>query len=229
MDWLRRLAGCLAVCFALVGGEAVADDPFAAGVRPTDALTPEEELKAFRVPPDFRMELFAAEPQINKPLNMAFDARGRLWVTSTVEYPYAAPADRAARDSVRILEDTDGDGRADRVTVFADGLNIPMGVYPYRDGAIVFSIPNIYYLADTDDDGRADQRTLLYGPFGFDRDMHGLNNAFRRGYDGWVYACHGFNNESKVTAPDGSQVHMVSGNVYRFRADGSHIELFMRG
>ncbi|MBX7075325.1 MAG: c-type cytochrome [Pirellulales bacterium] len=229
MNWFRRLAGCLAVYGVLVAGAAVAEDPFAAGVRPTEALTPEEELKAFRVPPGFRMELFAAEPQINKPLNMAFDARGRLWVTSTVEYPYAAPADRAARDSVRILEDTDGDGRADRITVFADGLNIPMGVYPYRDGAIVFSIPNIYYLADTDGDGRADQRTLLYGPFGFDRDVHGLNNAFRRGYDGWVYACHGFNNESKVTAPDGSQVHMVSGNVYRFRADGSHIELFMRG
>ena len=68
-----------------------------------------------------------AEPEIFKPLNMAFDARGRLWVTESQEYPYAAPADRPGRDHIKILEDTDGDGQADKITTFADGLNIPIG------------------------------------------------------------------------------------------------------
>ena len=67
-------------------------------------------------------------------MNMAFDARGRLWVTGSIEYPYPAPDDRPARDTIRILEDTDGDGRADKVTTFADGLNIPIGLYPYKNG-----------------------------------------------------------------------------------------------
>ncbi len=129
-------------------------DPFKSYIRPTKKLSPAEEQKTFKLPPGFEIQLFASEPDIAKPLNMAFDAKGRLWVTNTIEYPYAAPADRPGRDSVKILEDTDGDGRADKVTTFAEGLNIPIGIYPYQDGAIVFSIPNIWRLRDTNGDGK---------------------------------------------------------------------------
>ena len=151
-----------------------------------------------------------------------------MWVTGSNEYPYPAKAGEG-HDSVRILEDTDGDGTADKVTVFADNLNIPIGLYPYRDGVIVFSIPNILFLRDTDGDGKADSEEILYGPFDTSRDTHGMNNAFRRGFDGWLYCCHGFNNQSRVAGRDGHEVAMNSGNTYRIRLDGSRIEHFTHG
>lgn len=205
-----------------------ADDPFAAGVRETPHLSPEDEQKSFRLPEGFEIQLVAAEPEIQKPLNMAFDAKGRLWITDTIEYPYAAK-DRPGRDTIKILEDTNGDGRADRIITFADELNIPIGIYPYRNGCIAFSIPYIWLLQDTDGDGKADQRDILYGPMGTDRDTHGMNNAFRRGFDGWLYACHGFSNDTTVKGRDGHVVHMNSGNTYRMRLDGERVEHFTWG
>jgi len=204
-------------------------DPFAELIRSTDPLSAEEERATFRVPEGFVVELVAAEPEILKPLNLAFDTRGRLWVTVTQEYPFPAPPDRPGRDAVKILEDSDGDGRADKVITFADGLNIPIGVYPYRHGAIVFSIPHIWYLEDTNGDDVADRRVKLYGPMGYERDTHGMNNAFRRGFDGWLYACHGFSNETRVAGSDGHQIYMHSGNTYRMRLDGSRVENFTYG
>ncbi len=197
---------------------------FAEHVRTTPARTPEEEQASFVLPEGFKIELVAAEPDIAKPMNLAFDARGRLWVSSSLEYPYAAPADREARDTIKILEDTTGDGRADKITTFAENLNIPMGLYPYRDGVICFSIPNIWFLRDTDGDDRADTREILYGPFDCTRDTHGMCNAFNRGPDGWLYACHGFNNQSTVSGADGHAITMQSGNTFRIRLDGSRIE-----
>ncbi len=204
-------------------------DLFASHVRETDPLTPADELATFVLPEGFKIQLVAAEPDIAKPMNMAFDRQGRLWVTSSSEYPTAAPADRKARDTIRILEDTDGDGRADVVKTFADDLNIPMGLYPYKDGVVCFSIPNIWFLRDTDGDDRCDKREILYGPFDTTRDTHGMCNAFTRGRDGWLYACHGFNNQSTVAGADGHEINMLSGNTFRFKLDGSRIEHFTHG
>ena len=202
-------------------------------------LSPDEQ-KALLVPDGFEVQFVAAEPDIFKPMNMAFDERGRMWITDSLEYPWAAPLDKPARDSVKILHDTDGDGRADVIKTFADGLNIPIGIYPYPSrkdeatgktiqGAIVYSIPYIWDLRDTDGDDICDERIKLYGPFGYERDTHGMCNAFRRGFDGWIYACHGFNNISKVAGKDGHVVEMSSGNTFRFRMDGSRIEHFTHG
>src|SRR5438477_2927035 len=93
----------------------------------TGPRTPDDEKKAFHLPPGFEIQLVAAEPDIHKPLNIAFDARGRLWVTETVEYPYAAKGPKP-RDALKILEDFGPDGRARKITTYADGLNIPLGV-----------------------------------------------------------------------------------------------------
>ncbi|MFO0949531.1 MAG: HEAT repeat domain-containing protein, partial [Planctomycetota bacterium] len=117
----------------------------------------------------------------------------------------------------------------DKVTLFADDLNIPIGLLPYKKGVIAFSIPYIYFLEDTDGDDRADKREILYGPMGFDRDTHGLNNAFRRGFDGWVYVCHGHANHSKFQGKDGSVLDIQSGNTYRIRPDGTRVEPFAWG
>src|SRR5215207_6908770 len=184
--------------------------------------SPEAERAALHVPPGFEVQLVASEPDIDKPMNLAFDARGRLWVTHSREYPIAA-ARGAGRDRVSILEDTTGDGRADRITTFADSLNIPIGIEPMRDGAIVFSIPNVYRLIDRDGDGRVDERRVLYGPFDFD-DTHGMVNSLLRSYDGWIHAGHGFSNRSTVRGTDGDSITMTSGNTFRFRDDGSRVE-----
>ncbi len=213
-------------------------------VRETEALTPEQERAGLHVPPGFTVQLFASEPMINKPINMAFDARGRLWVSSTVEYPYAADKGRwsdpqgtnvkGSRDAIKILEDTDGDGKADKVTDFANELNIPTGVLPWhkpehKAGCIAWSTPNIWYFADTNDDDIADHREILFGPLGYEKDTHGMCSSFRLGLDGWVYATHGFNNTSKFKAKDGSTLDLHSGNVFRFKPDGSRVELWTQG
>ncbi len=175
------------------------------------------------------MQLFAAEPDLQKPINLAFDARGRLWVSGSVEYPFAAPVDKPGKDTIKILEDTDGDGRADKITTFAEGLNIPIGLYPCRGGAIAYSIPYIYFFEDVDGDDHADQRHILYGPFDFSRDTHGMQNAFRRGYDGWLYACHGWANADTISGSDAHAIRMEGGNTYRMRMDGSRVESFTFG
>lgn len=206
------------------GGPSPAQDHIAK----TDPRTPEEEQKCFHLPPGFAIELVAAEPAIRKPINMNFDDRGRLWVTESVEYPFAAPPDRKARDVVKILENATGNGKADKVTVFADNLNIPIGVMPITNGAIVYSIPNIYRVLDTQGKGQADKREVLYSSFGH-RDTHGMSGSFNWGFDGWLYAHHGFSNTSTVKGADGVGIQMQSGNTYRMRPDGSHCEQYTWG
>src|SRR5688572_33219748 len=102
----RKNVLTFAAAVALLANVARAADPdFAAGVRTTEPLTAEEQLKAFKVPDGFEMQLVAAEPDLRKPMNMAFDAKGRLWVTESREYPFPAPPDKPARDTIRIFED----------------------------------------------------------------------------------------------------------------------------
>ncbi|MCS1410081.1 MAG: hypothetical protein M2R45_03269 [Verrucomicrobia subdivision 3 bacterium] len=206
-----------------------ADNPFAASIRETDPLSPTEQQKTFHLPPGFKIELVAAEPDIAKPMNLAFDVSGRLWVTDSYEYPFAAPLDRPGRDSIKVFEDTNGDGRYDRTATFAKGLNIPIGLYPHKNGVIAWSIPNIWFFEDTNGDGVSDKRTKLYGPLGYERDTHGMNSSFTRGFDGWLYITHGFNNNTTIKASDGSEIFMNSGNTYRVRLDGSRVEHFTFG
>jgi len=252
----RKSTFWLGVAVVAFSTAAQAADPFAENVRTTDPLTPAEQRKKFHLPPGFEIQLVAAEPDINKPMNMAFDTSGRLWVTTSTEYPRPAPDTRPGRDRLMIFEDFGPDGRARKVTQFADRLNIPIGIYPSRSPrsepsneslapdsstelrapssrptwqAIVWSIPNIWLMKDTDGDGQADTREILYGPFDVTRDTHGNQASFRRGFDGWLYATHGFNNDSHVHGRDGHEVHLNSGNTYRIRLDGSRIEQHTHG
>src|SRR5439155_20011876 len=154
-------AGATILWLVFLGSAAHAADPFADIIRKTDPLSPETERLSLHLPPGFEVQLVASEPDIGKPMNMAFDAQGRLWITQSREYPFPAPLDKPGRDRVKVLSDFDGSGRAQKVTTFADGLNIPIGLYPYKNGVIAFSIPNISYFEDTNGDGRADQQALI--------------------------------------------------------------------
>ena len=229
MRSLLVVCALLVLVFAGVGVPREQPNP---NIVETDPLSPADERKQFVVPPGFEVQLVAAEPDIQKPLNIAFDDRGRLWVTDTVEYPFAAGKDKKPRDTVKILSDFGPDGKARSITTFADGLNIPIGVLPLPGGkprdALVFSIPHVHRLRDTTGKGVADTRDRLYSEFGT-RDTHGMTNAFLLGFDGWVYACHGFSNQSNVKGSDGKAIAMQSGNVYRMKPDGSHAEQFTWG
>jgi putative heme-binding domain-containing protein len=196
-------------------------------VASTEPLTPAEQVKKFRLPKGFQIELVAAEPDVPKPINIAFDAAGRLYATCSTEYPFPA-AEGQGKDRIQRIDDTNGDGVPDKVSTFATGLNIPIGVAAVHDGVIGHSIPRIWKFVDRDGDGVADEQRPAYNSIGF-RDTHGMASSFNWWLDGWVYACHGFSNESKVQGADGREIVMQSGNTYRLRPDGSHVEYFTHG
>lgn len=206
--------------------------PVAQGAEPVAPQGPREaadEVRVFHLPPGFEAQLVASEPRIHKPINIAFDDKGRLWVTDTVEYPFPAAEGAPTRDTVKILSDFAPDGPARSITTFADNLNIPIGVLPRRDAAghdsaIVYSIPGIWRLTDTHNAGKADDRKLLVTGQAHD-DTHGMTGSFNEGFDGKIYAVHGFRNDSTLHGADGSSIHMASGHTYRFRPDGSHLEV----
>ncbi len=206
---------------------ASAQQPHIAMVGPR---TPTQEQQTFQLPDGFQIQLVASEPAIGKPINLAFDARGRLWVTISNEYPYPVPQGQKGRDRVMILSDFAADGRAQRIETYADGLNIPIGVLPLpsANDAIVYSIPYLWHLRDPDQTGKAAVREQLYGVFGF-QDTHGMINGLRLGFDGWIYANHGFANSSKVKAANGATITMQSGNTFRFRRDGRQVEHYTFG
>ena len=215
----------MALAFLFGRPASAADDRFIVTDPP---LSPEEQLKKFHLPPGFEIQLVAAEPEVIKPINMAFDARGRLYFTQSVEYPFPVQPPAVGRDTVRIIEGIDEHGHATRISTFVDGLNIPLGVAPIPDGVVVYSTPNIYLCLDPGHTGHVTERKTLYGEFQY-RDTHGMNNSFTRGLDGWLYANHGFTNDDTVAGADGQKIHMTSGNTYRMRTDGSHLEYYSHG
>jgi hypothetical protein len=129
------------------------------------------------------------------PVAMAFDEQGRIWITESIEYPRMSAGE--GRDRIKVLEDTNGDGKADRITVFADGLNIPSGIAPGYGGVWVANAPDLLLLQDTNGDGRADKREVIVTGFGR-TDVHELPNSLTWGPDGYLYGLNGVFNRSHV-------------------------------
>src|SRR4051812_15097491 len=163
----------------------------------THALAPEETRKLIEVPPGFEVRLFASEPMVVNPVAMTWDERGRLWVLELYEYPKGAPKGAKGRDRIKILEDTDADGVADKVTVFADGFSLAEGMQLGNGGLYVAAPPNLYFLRDTNNDDKADTQEVLLTGFG-NEDRHELLNNLTWGPDGWLYMTHGVFTRSKV-------------------------------
>lgn len=188
-------------------------------------LPPEESLKRYVTPEGFELQLFVSEPDLKgKPIAMNWDARGRLWVCETVDYPNELQPPGQGRDRIRICEDTDGDGRADKFTVFAEQLSIPTAIEFYRGGAIVQNGIETLYLKDTDGDDVADTRNVLFDGWALG-DTHGGVSNFRYGLDNWIYAMQGYNNSAPSI--DGEEQQRFRMGFFRFKPDGSEIE-FLR-
>ncbi len=173
-----------------------------------------------QVPADCRLELFASEPDIVKPIAFAWDERGRLWVAETRDYPHGVVGTGEGNDDIKICEDTDGDGRADKFTIFADKLNIPTGIVFANGGVIVSQPPRFVFLKDSNGDDQADTRQVIIDAWGV-RDTHAQASNLHYGYDNWLYGCVGYSGFERMV--DGKKQQFAMGT-YRFKADGSAIE-----
>ncbi len=173
-----------------------------------------------QVPADCELKLFAAEPDIAKPIAFAWDERGRCWVVETRDYPHGISENGAGQDSVKICEDTDGDGKADKFTVFADKLNLPTGIVFANGGIIVSQPPKFLFLKDTNGDDKADVRETIIDCWGI-RDTHAQASNLHYGFDNWIYGCVGY---SGIEGYVGGKKQQFAMGTYRFKADGSAIE-----
>jgi putative heme-binding domain-containing protein len=154
-----------------------------------------EAAKKMTVPPGFSVEVVAAEPDLVNPVAMAIDDQGRFWVTESFEYPRKEPG--PGKDRVKVLEDTDRDGWIDKVTIFAEGLNIPSGIAVGHGGVWIANSPDILFLQDTDGDLKADSQKVVVTGFGR-TDTHELPNSLVWGPDGWLYGLNGVFNYCNV-------------------------------
>ncbi|HSH93078.1 MAG TPA: PVC-type heme-binding CxxCH protein [Roseimicrobium sp.] len=183
-------------------------------------FSPKGSIERTQVAPDLRLELFATEPEIAKPIFMAWDERGRCWVAETRDYPHDVKPDGQGNDSIKICEDTDGDGRADKFTVFADKLNIPTSFVFANGGIIVSQPPRFLFLKDTDGDGKADVRQEFMTGWGVN-DTHAQANNLHYGVDNWLYGCVGY---SGFNGSSGGKDLRFAQGTYRFSRDGKTLE-----
>ena len=183
-------------------------------------LSPEESARHIVVQPGFSVQLWAAEPQIVKPIALAWDERGRLWIAETVDYPNDQQKPGEGRDRIKICEDTDGDGKADKFTIFADKLSIPTSLCFANGGLIVIEGGHTLFLKDTTGDDVADERRILFAGWGME-DTHATASNLRPGYDGWIWGTVGYSGFDGIV---GGRAVKFSMGVYRFRPDGSELE-----
>jgi putative membrane-bound dehydrogenase-like protein len=206
--------------------------------------TVEEAIKKMTVPEGYEVRNFASEPMIINPVAMTWDHRGRLWVVELYEYPLGAkeqndyqktatdedwrPVVKSGngngRDRVIILEDTDNDGKADKRTVFLEGLSLATAILCGYDGVFIGQAPNMFFFRDTNGDDKADEyKTVLTG-FGLE-DRHELLNSFTWGPDGWMYFTHGVFTNSKVRRPTvpKEQGNKLDAGIYRVKFENESL------
>ena len=194
------LASALWLVTEVSGAETDGVTPWRQDEPPNQPYSAQEAITKMTVPEGFAVELVACEPDIVNPIAMTFDDRGRIWVTESIEYP-RKPAG-VGRDRVKILEDTDADGSADHVTVFAEGLNIPTGVAIGYGGVWVLNAPDLLFLREKD--GQEASREVVLTGFGR-TDTHELPNSLTWGPDGWLYGLNGVFNQSRVRSNNGRE------------------------
>ncbi|GGH39836.1 hypothetical protein GCM10007423_34490 [Dyadobacter endophyticus] len=186
-----------------------------------ESLSPAESNKLTQIPPDFEIQLFASEPDITNPIAMSWDERGRLWVVESVDYPNTfKETDGASNDRIKICEDTNGDGKADKFTVFADKLNIPTSMVFSNGGVIVSMAPDFVFLKDTNGDDVADAREVIMTGWG-KNDTHAGPSNLQYGFDNKIWGVLGFSAFNGTI--DGKKMSFSQG-LYHFKPDGKEFE-----
>ena len=181
---------------------------------------------SFDLGPDLQISLYAENPKLYKPIQMNFDAKGRLWVASSSVYPQIKPG-QTADDSIIVLEDRDGDGVAETSTVFADGLLIPTGVEPGDGGVYVGQSTELLHFKDTDGDGHADVRRTVLSGFGTE-DTHHILHTLHWGMDGQLYMNQSIYIHTHTETPNGV-VRLNSGGILNLRPDTLELGIHMKG
>lgn len=188
--------------------------------RGQDPLSPADSAKLIQVPPGYRCSLFASEPDIVNPIFVGWDHRGRAYVIETIDYPNNLHDGNIGNDRITLCEDTDGDGRADKFTRFADKLSIPTSLVCVNGGVLCTNGGDLLFLKDTNGDGIADERKVVVSGFGTG-DTHAGCSNLRYGLDGYIYGTvgySGFKGEAEGKPLNFSQA------VWRMKADFSGLE-----
>ncbi len=190
-----------------------------------DYLLGDQALNAIKVAPGYKIELFASEkefPNLAKPVQMTFDNKGRLWVVCMPSYPHYKPGDPKPNDKIIILEDTNNDGKADKETVFADKLHVPVGMEITHEGVFVSQGTNLVLLKDTNGDDRADTKEVVLSGFD-DHDTHHEISAFVADESGAMYMGEGVFLHSNIETPYGT-IRATNGGFFRYAPQTKHLE-----
>ena len=225
--WDTRIAGLRDVQHPDPAALKAVAEHLVARQRPTPAPRNPQPVPTFEAGPDLEVTLWAENPLLHKPIQMNWDPKGRLWVASSELYPMIQPG-QPAYDTVVVLEDTDGDGKADRHTVFADGLVVPTGVVPDgRGGCYVAASHQLLHFADRDGDGKADTKTIVLSSFGTEDTHHNLH-TLRWGYDGHLYFNQSIYTHTHIETPHGVR-RLNSAGIWRFNPDNFELSIFTKG
>jgi putative heme-binding domain-containing protein len=188
----------------------------------------EEAIQKMTVAKGMKVNLFASEkefPELEKPVQMAWDARGRLWVAAWPTYPHWKPTEEMD-DKLLVFEDTDGDGKADKMTVFADHLHCPTGFTFYNGGVLLAQAPDLLFLKDTDGDGKADLRVRVVD--GLDSaDTHHTANSFTIDPGGAVYWQEGVFHHSQIETPYGPPERLTNAGAFRYEPRTQKTEVYV--
>ncbi len=185
----------------------------------------EEAVSKIKMAPGYKIELFASEqefPELEKPMQLTFDNEGRLWVAIMPTYPHWKPGDPKPNDKILIFEDTDGDGKADKQTVFADSLHLPVGFEIAAEGVYVSQGTDLVLLTDTDGDGKADKKEVLLSGFD-DHDTHHAHHAYTADPSGAIYMGTGVFLISDIETPYGT-VRTTNGGFFRYEPNRHKLE-----
>ena len=183
-------------------------------------FTPEDSMKFIQLPAEFRLELFASEPDVIEPIAFNFDERGRLWIIEAINYPNVVLNGEPGDDRIKIVEDTNGDGRADKYTVFAEHLNLPTSLVFANGGVVVAAAPHMLFLKDTNGDDKADVRQILSTGWGT-RDSHAGPSNLMYGHDNYIWGTVGYSGFNGQM--NGKPMQFGQG-MFKFRPDGSDFQ-----